>query len=151
MKIRLLCLACVALLVACSSPKVAYKFDYHDYHAGRKLPVAAEQMEASIEIEPLEAPVIVAKTLPFEELSKKEQRTVVKQFKKEIKKIVKSNKPYIVEETKAMDHDLKLAAIFGSVGFVGLLLSNLTLAFAIVGGVALIIGVVFFVKWLIRQ
>ncbi|MEJ0029416.1 MAG: hypothetical protein WDO15_03170 [Bacteroidota bacterium] len=37
MKIRLFSLAVVVLCAfACSAPKMAYKFDYHDYNAGRK-------------------------------------------------------------------------------------------------------------------
>lgn len=48
-----------------------------------------------------------------------------------------------------MDNDLKLAAIFGAVGIVALIISGDV--FYIIGGIALIIGVVFFVKWLVRQ
>jgi hypothetical protein len=156
MKIRLLYLLSVALCAACSSPKlISYKFDYHDYNAGRRSPIVdAEKLEASIE--PVEASVVVAESKPYEEMSDKEQRFVVKEFKKEIRKVIKKNgsykaSPYKAEEVKVMDHDLKLGLIFGSVGFVGLLLSNASFAFIVVGIVALCVGVYFFVKWLIRQ
>jgi hypothetical protein len=53
------------------------------------------------------------------------------------------------EAAAAMDHDLKLAAIFGAVGIVALIIGGDV--FWVIGGIALIIGVVFFVLWLSRQ
>ena len=73
-------------------------------------------------------------------------------FKKEIKKIAKKNDVVeSTEATKALDRDLKLGAIFGAVGVVGLILGGASAVFFYIGGIALIIGVVFFVRWLIRQ
>jgi hypothetical protein len=175
MKIRLISLACVALCLACSAPKTAYKFNYHDYNAGRKakdvkqevasnpgpVPVSSEQLlamepvkeEPVASIESVENPVVTAPAKAYEDMSKKERRQLRREFKKEIKSIIRKNDGVSsVEETKAMDRDLKLAAIFGAVGFVGLLLWPVAYPlFSIIGGIALIIGVVFFVKWLIRQ
>lgn len=173
MKICLQLLAFVALCAACSAPKMAYKFDYHDYNAGRKSkdvkqevasnpgPVAVQpesllamepvKEEAPASIESIEKPVVISDAKTFEDMSKKERRTLVKEFKKEIKEIKKKDNGATAQAAKAMDRDLKLGAIFGAVGIVGLLLSGISIAFAIIGGVALIIGVVFFVKWLIRQ
>jgi hypothetical protein len=173
MKIRLLSLACVALCAACSAPKMAYKFNYHDYNAGRKAkdvkqevasnpgpaPVAADELIAmepvketpNASIETVETPVIVTPaTRTYEDLSKKERRELRREFRKEIKEIVeKKDGVNSVEATQAIDQDLKLAAIFGAVGLVALIIGGQV--FWIVGGIALIIGVVFFVKWLIRQ
>ena len=176
MKIRLLSLACVALCAACSAPKMAYKFDHHDYNAGRKtkdlkeevasnpgpLPVQTESLiameptkEESASIESIEKPVVVAEGKTYEDMSKKERRELRKEFKKEIKTIIKKkdgkDNVNSVEATKALDRDLKLAAIFGAVGIVGLILGGASGAFWIIGGIAMLIGVVFFVKWLIRQ
>jgi len=175
MKIRLLSLACVALLAtACSTPKMAYKFDYHDYNAGRKTkdvkqevasnpgpaPVQPESLvamettptttEPVTSIESVEKPAVVTEGKTYESMTKKERRTFVKEVKKEIKKIVK--KKDNVQEShaaKGLDRDLKLAAIFGAVGIVALIIGGDV--FWIIGGIALIIGVIFFVKWLIRQ
>ena len=78
-----------------------------------------------------------------------------KQLRAEIKSVLKTqkmNKKMGIEATQAskrMDNDLKLAAIFGAVGIVALIISGQV--FYIIGGIALIIGVVFFVKWLVRQ
>ena len=176
MKIRVLTLALLAFCAACSTPKMAYKFDYHDYNAGRKakdvkeevasnpgpLPVAPESLvamepakeESVSSIESVEKPAVVAPTKTYDNMTKKERREVVRQLKKEIKSIIKKkdkDNPTAVESTKAIDRDLKLAAIFGAVGIVGLILGGISYAFLIIGGVAFIIGVVFFVKWLVRQ
>jgi len=162
---HLLSLACVALCFACSAPKTAYKFDYHDYNAGRKtkdvkeevasnpgpLPVAAEELVA---MEPVKeaSPIVTAPKKTFEEMTKKERRQVVREFKKEVKEIVKKEDAVSsTEATQALDKDLKLAAIFGAVGIVGLILGGASGVFWIIGGIALLIGVVFFIKWLIRQ
>lgn len=174
MKIRFLTLAALAFCAACSSPKIAYKFDYHDYNAGRKtkdvkeevasnpgpLPVQAESMlamepvkeEAVKSIETPEKPTVVASGKTYEDMSKQERRELRREVKKAIKTIIKKkDNPSSVEATKAIDKDLKLASIFGAVGVVGLILGGISQVFLIVGGVAFIIGVVFFVKWLIRQ
>jgi hypothetical protein len=171
-----LAVACVALCAACSAPKMAYKFDYHDYNAGRKtkdlkeevasnpgpLPVQAETLTAeepanegsSASIESIEKPVVIAEGKTYEEMSKKERRELRKEIKNEIKKEIKNflkkkDNPNSVEASQALDRDLKLAAIFGAVGIVALIIGGEV--FWIIGGIAMIIGVVFFVKWLIRQ
>ena len=171
MKIGFLSLACVALCAACSAPKMAYKFDYHDYNAGRKTkdvqqevasnpgpvpvqPEALVAMESNNEepvtsIESAENPSVIADGKTYENMTKKERKEFRREVKKENKKISKEKDQ--VTAAKGIDRDLKLAAIFGSVGIIGLLLSGITVAFAVIGGIALIIGVVFFVKWLIRQ
>jgi uncharacterized MAPEG superfamily protein len=59
--------------------------------------------------------------------------------------------PTSTHATNAMENDLKLAIIFGAVGIVGLMLGGASNAFFYIGGIALLIGVVFFVKWVIRQ
>lgn len=178
MKIRLLTLACVALCAACSAPKMAYKFDYHDYNAGRKakdvreevasnpgpVPVQPENLVAMepatdkpvSSIETMEKPSVIADGKTYADMTKKERREFRHELKKEIKeikKIVKKNKDNTTnaEAAKALDKDLKLAAIFGAVGIVALILSGISVVFAVIGGIALIIGIVFLVKWLIRQ
>jgi hypothetical protein len=83
----------------------------------------------------------------YVQMTKAERR----EFRSDIKKFIKEKKESIkaAKKTNAMDHDLKLAAIFGAVGLVALIISGDV--FYVIGGIALIIGVVFFVKWLVRQ
>lgn len=50
-----------------------------------------------------------------------------------------------------LDQDLKFAIIFSVAGFVSLVLMVLAKIFGIMGGIGLIVGVVFFTKWLLEQ
>lgn len=158
----------IVVLASCSSPKYAAHFPSSsvdpNYHAA-KVAQVERVSQATTENQVLTASVHATPvTLPAEEVRKqvkdtyaklsKEQKKEVRQLlKKEIKAIAKSSKKDAsVTATMAsggMDHDLKLAAIFGSVGLVGLLIGGNV--FTVIGAIAMIIGVVFFVKWLMRQ
>jgi Flp pilus assembly protein TadB len=88
----------------------------------------------------------------YRELSRVEKKAVRQQIKSQVKAYIQSTKK--ADATQAahaggMDNDLKLAIIFGAIGLVGLIISGSV--FQIIGGIALLIGVVFFVKWIIRQ
>ena len=159
-------LLALIVITSCSSPKYAYNFDTYDYNSGKKnqhdkivdnesnpLRVAPETLLASkennillpAEKDKVDSPVTVKKT--YAQMSKSER----KEFRSDLKKFIKEKKESIkaAKKTNAMDNDLKLAAIFGAVGLVALIISGDV--FYILGGIALIIGVVFFVKWLVRQ
>lgn len=156
-------------MVACSGPKYTASFNNVNstvpYYTAKSTeapaPVNPNELIASTsetpvvlatETAPVAAPA-VAKT--YSEMTKAERKDLRKQLRAEIKSIVKDqkmNKKMGVESaaaSKGMDNDLKLAAIFGAVGFVAMLIGGNV--FWIIGGIALIIGVVFFVKWLVRQ
>lgn len=173
MKRTLLSLAAVAFMASCSSPKYTYNFDHYNYNAGKKKTtpineVAAtdgpqaihpELLTASVNNEvrsiELSLPASEAKTSPvkktYAQMSKTERKELRTNLKAEVKNSIKAEKASIesVSSTQGMDTDLKLAAIFGAVGIVALIISGNV--FYIIGGIALLIGVVFFVKWLIRQ
>lgn len=89
----------------------------------------------------------------YKAMSKEEKKAFRKEAKTQIKQYVKAakagDKTQMAEASKAMDQDLKLAAIFGAVGLVALLIGGDV--FWVIGGIALLIGVVFFVMWLARQ
>ena len=164
-------LLAIVLLASCAAPKYTYQFDRYDYNSGKRTveapaapvgenvvaPVEGQQLLASngptfIMDAPkgnggLEAakPIEVRKT--YAQMSKSER----KEFRADVKKYIKEKKETIkaAQKANAMDNDLKLAAIFGAVGLVALIISGDV--FYILGGIALIIGVVFFVKWLVRQ
>jgi hypothetical protein len=167
---RFLYLIPVALLAACSSPKYTASFQHQrnnvDYHTVKAVEssskevvaknIEADQFVASTKSEPsislIEAKKEVKKA--YLKMSKSERKEVRQLLKKEIKSIVKNQKKEMsVTSTKAsgLDHDLKLAAIFGAVGIVGLLLGSAGQFFVVIGAISLIIGVVFFVKWLLEQ
>ena len=171
MKSKITALLAIVVLASCSTPRYSYYFSHHDYNAGRK------QSKPIIETSPLsndpqmltasisEQPVVVAPSKPergvvvstsasgktYLQLNKAERKAVRHYLKNEIKTFVSAKKKMdSAQATRAgMDHDLKLAIIFGAVGIVGLLIGGDV--FWIIGGIALLIGVVFFVKWIIRQ
>ena len=168
MKIKIIVLLAIVVLTSCSAPRYSYYFDHHNYNAGKKqaapinekspLSPDSEMMLASTATEPVvftepktetATTLVVKKT--YLQMDKSERKALTHQLKKEIKThVAEKKKNYSIQATKAgMDHDLKLAIIFGAVGITALLIG--TDVFWIIGGIALIIGVVFFVKWVIRQ
>ncbi len=166
---KLLYLIPALFLAACSSPKYTASFQ-HSNHRSEHRPTSVVVFESEGAVQAISSGEIEASTKVVPSISLVEQQKSMKStylrmspiqrkevsqlLKKEIKSIVKNQKKEMaVKSAKAsgMDHDLKLAAIFGAVGLVGLLLGSASQFFTIIGGIALIIGVVFFVKWIVRQ
>jgi hypothetical protein len=157
---------------ACSGPKYTASFNSYDKHVSNQMPsksaaVASEQEQPSVvQPEQLLASTSVApveiKAAPKEEvrktyiqMTKTERKALRTHLKSEIKTYVKEQKKNLgIESTKATgawDNDLKMAAIFGVVGIIGTALWGASEVIGIIGTIALIIAVVFLVKWLIRQ
>jgi preprotein translocase subunit SecF len=172
MKKYILLLASIAMLVACSSPKYTYNFDYYDYNSGKKKKMAQEVSVVEIpEVKSLvtvdegtlvasarETEVYIAKHAPviskeeavarINSMSKEEKR----ELKREVKKIVKEGKKENTVKgnaTKALENDVKLAAIFGTVGIVLLIIGGDVLY--VLGAIGLLVGLYFFIRWLIHQ
>ena len=162
---KLLYIFVIGLVAACSSPKYTASFiNYNKYDNSNNVRVAKQVKATPIEANALEAsssnapamiattsePAMVSKT--YLQMNKQQRKEVRQQIKSELKSLVKANKSmgvYSTQATQGMDKDLKLAAVFGAVGIVGLIIGGDV--FYIIGGLAMIIGVVFFVKWLVRQ
>jgi PBP1b-binding outer membrane lipoprotein LpoB len=152
---------------ACSSPKYTASFNSYESHAAksavkptelpRVTPVNEPVVLASLSSAPVEisTPAVDAPAVKktYVQMNNAERKALRNHLRSEIRTYVKEKKNSNVESTQAtkrgMDNDLKLAAIFGAVGIVALIISGNV--FYIIGGIALIIGVVFFVKWLVRQ
>ncbi len=170
MKSKTTLLLALVVLASCSAPKYAYYFDHQNNYAGKKQ--AQTQVAVTSEVSPLavdpqelvastaDAPVVATevasepvavKKVTYMQMTKAEKKAFRKELGKQIKSYVAAKKKMnSVQATKAgMDHDLKLAIIFGAVGLVGLIIGGDV--FWIIGGIAMLIGVVFFVKWIIRQ
>ena len=168
MKSKLYYLLALILITSCSAPKYAYHFDQYDYNSGNKSGVATIDIEK--EVAPIESQQLLASTdntFLIEETSSEDKlltsseevrktyaqmtKSERKEFRADVKKYIKEKKESVkaAKKANAMDNDLKLAAIFGAVGLVALIISGDV--FYILGGIAMIIGVVFFVKWLVRQ
>ncbi|HEY3429658.1 MAG TPA: hypothetical protein VGK39_03205 [Cyclobacteriaceae bacterium] len=165
------------LLAACSSPKYTYYFDHYDYAKNKKgnssqeAVVRAEQptQESVLAIDERaltasaneNEPVLVEPTTPAVANAPSNEEMVVKlksmskeerkEMKKEVKRFVKENKKEIKSgnAAKAMENDVKLAAIFGAIGIVLLIIGGDVLY--ILGAVALLVGLYFFIRWLMRN
>lgn len=163
-----LLMSALLLAASCASPKYTYYFDHYDYRAGKKLDdgklqevnTAATSTALPDQLLASNKGTLVEgqsnhRIVPTEKREVRLGQSLVnkaerRELRQQIKKYIRDIKEDKVEAGKAnLDHDLKLAAIFGSVGVVALIIG--TDAFVVIGGIALIIGVVFFVTWLMRQ
>ncbi len=168
MKIQITVLLAIVVLASCSAPKYSYYFDHHNYNAGKKQVEAANE-KSPISVDPQmmaastsEVPVVMSESKTeltvapverktYRQMNKSERKILRHQMKKEIKSyIAEKKKNNSIQATHAgMDNDLKLAIIFGAIGIVLLIIPGTVPL--VLGSIALIIGVVFFVKWIIRQ
>jgi hypothetical protein len=165
---KILYLVVLGFMASCSSPKYAANFNYYKSNSGFAggygelkttetaiAPIEPSKLVASVDEKAIileEAPATAEVSKTYLQMNKTERKALRQYLKKEMKTVVKAKKNESVESvssTKALEHDLKLAAIFGAVGIVGLLIGGEV--FYIIGAIALLIGVVFFVKWLVRQ
>ncbi len=158
---------------ACSGPKYTASFNSWDKRVNYQV---AATPEATVIAEPVIEPVTIVhseqliastssapvdiKSAQAEEVRKTyiqmtrtERKELRTHLRSDIKSYVKEQKKNMgiesAKATSAMDNDLKLAAIFGTVGIVAMFIGGDV--FWIIGGIALIVGAVFFVKWLVRQ
>lgn len=91
----------------------------------------------------------------YSSLSRAEKREFRKELKSEIKQMVKAAKSgegiSSIAATKAMDHDLKMALIFGIVGIVLSAFGGVNSVFWVLGTVAVVVALVFLIIWLSKQ
>lgn len=86
-------------------------------------------------------------------LSTQKKREFRHELKKELKTYLKNKKSNVgIQSTKSegsgIDHDLKMALIFGIVGVIALIIPGEV--FVIIGSILLIVGLIFLIKWLIN-
>lgn len=168
-------------LASCSSPRYTYNFDYYDYNSGRKELPNTQVNESLLanETEPLKMdrnqlmaaaePDIVKNsqgsssfseeaptaTKTYKELSRSEKKQLRSELKDYIKnhskKLKTSDEVASVNATKQLDDDLKLAIIFGAVGITFAILGGINTVFWVIGVIGLIVGLVFFIRWISTQ
>jgi len=171
MKKFIVLLSSMLILASCTTPKYTYYFDHYDYNSGKKKVTAGvTEVQEQPVIEPVNDAQLIASTekeaiyiaeeKPASAAVTKEEavaklKSLTKEERKELKKELKS---YVKEVKNAeaapaakagLENDVKLAAIFGAVGIVLLIIGGDVLS--ILGAVALLVGLYFFVRWLMRQ
>lgn len=169
MRTYLLTFITIVILSSCATPKYTYYFDHYDYNSGKKKKLAEVAAASPEAISPIviDEKTVVASTKeneiyltkPAPAISKEEAIAKInsmskeekKELKREVKKYVKENKKEIRsgKSTRQLENDVKLAAIFGAVGLVLLIIGGDVIY--ILGAVALLIGLYFFIRWLVRQ
>lgn len=168
MKTGILAFFLVVLLQACSAPRYTYFFDHQQYSLGKGQnvkfdpgPVAPDPhlLFASIGQPEITLPEShTAAEPPAPEMSQELVKPVKRQAlhsrteeKLTPQKAARTEKANVAPSPAngKMDKDLKMAAIFGGAGLLGLLIGGPTLN--VLGGIALLVGLVFFVRWMIRR
>jgi len=170
MKKLLYVLVVAIVAAACSAPKYTASFNHYDKHINNQSSVTSvavveelstvvatpEQLLASTSTAPvaLKSPKEeVRKT--YVQMTKTERKALRTHLRREVKSFVKEQKKNLgiesAKATSAMDHDLKLAAIFGAIGIVlgAFIGANEIIGF--IGFVAIVIALIFLIKWLVRQ
>ena len=168
-------LSAMLLFAACSTPKYAYYFDHHNYSGTKKNAIESARLSDETRSNPLTidqqtltasaSPAVVAlpsetQKTSFTETDKKAaaarlaamSKSEKKELKKELKQYLKNAKKSEVkspEAAKALDKDAKMAIIFGGIGVIFLLFPGEV--FLVLAAISLIIGFVFFIKWISRQ
>jgi len=88
----------------------------------------------------------------MDEAGRKEfRKELAKEMKSYMKAVKKGEHVKAANNTKAMDNDLKLGIIFGAVGFTLVIFGGISTVFWVLGVISIVIGVVFFINWLVRQ
>jgi len=91
----------------------------------------------------------------YSSLTRSEKKEFRKELKSEIKKIIKAKKSgesiTSITDKMAMDHDLKMALIFGIVGIILSAFGGVNSVFWVLGTVAVVIALVFLIIWIGKQ
>jgi predicted RND superfamily exporter protein len=176
MKAKLAFVVSAIFIVSCSTPKYSYKFDYHDYNAGRKDKEVKKEVASNpgpLDIQPemlvAEAPVVMPandnlapvvsspKNTPAPlTLTKAERKEMVKELRQTVRQAIKISKAgdtvQTDQSTKAMDYDLKMSLIFLIVAIAASAFYWVSPPLAgVLSLIALIVAIVFFIKWIDKQ
>src|SRR5690606_1346753 len=88
----------------------------------------------------------------YNAMSKSGKRAFRKSVKEEVKTMLRKSRQesgdVSPDASAQMDNDLKLAIIFGAVGLTLSLFSGINAAFWVLGVIAIVVGVVFLIRWL---
>jgi C-terminal processing protease CtpA/Prc len=153
------------LASACAGPKYTmsfYRYDKPEQKQVAEKPAVSEMPEAAPVLASAATVAVDLKASPraaesknYLQMSKSERKVVRQQLKSDIKSYVKEHRKHLkvesVQATQAMDHDLKMAAIFGAIGIVLGAFYSASNIIGFIGFVAIVIALIFLIKWLVRQ
>lgn len=123
---------------------------------GKETVVASTANDAAAPVK--SAPSVMEKVAAgkkYTDLTKTEKKEFRKALKTEVKKYMKAKKSgdngASTADTKALDYNLKMAIIFGAIALTLSFFGGVNSVFWVLSVVSLVIGVVFFVKWIAEQ
>jgi hypothetical protein len=88
----------------------------------------------------------------YSDLTKAEKKEFRHALKTEIKKVIKAKKTGDnINDTKALEYNLKMALIFGVVALTLGLFGGVNTVFWVASVISLVIALVFFIKWIAEQ
>lgn len=149
--------------VSCAAPRYTYYFDRHHYSLGKEGPTEAVQtlisppnqemltvaaVPGEAEIFPVNLIVPEIQNIKIEGAQAAFEMNGRKtELAHEGKASIKT--PLPLTTASALDRDLKLSIIFGASGIVALIIGGSI--FKVIGSISLLIGLILFIKWLLRQ
>jgi hypothetical protein len=157
MKSKVLIFTLVVILSSCATPRYSYYFDHQPLSARKQNPIVQEVdplkvdpalVSASSQGSFIPAPVpVLDQTAPL----KSAQMDTKGRSKALITPSIPGEKEikFMAPAQGGQSKDLRLAAIFGAAGVVALIIGGSPLN--VLGGIAILIGLVFFVRWIIRR
>jgi hypothetical protein len=144
------------ILVADNQEKIAdnnVRVDESPVHVTPEQLVASAKKTAPLPVRsaPMAEKTVAKKYSAMSKSEKKEfRKSLIKEIKN-LKKIKKGDKSASPNNTKAMDYNLKMAIIFGAVALTLSFFGGVNSVFWVLSVVSLVIGVVFFIKWIAEQ
>lgn len=168
MKTFLVALIAAFLLASCSGIKYSYRFNsnplvYPNQKSDRISKTSAAETVDSVSLvassDAQTALILTAEhfpenSSPITQASSTHEKAPVFEKIKMIKKAARQANQKLRDSAasvSSLDHDLKLAILFGVVGIVALILLILGKIFGVIGGISLIIATAFFVRWFLEQ
>ena len=166
------------VFAACSSPRYTYHFDHYDYESGRRKDISMQQGPAGespvllaehdyVASQADAAPagpgdVVISSASPeshhsrnYKAMTSAERKNFRKEIKSQVRQYAKAIKSgqatASVSATSELDDELKLAIIFGAVGITLTVLGGINTIFWVLGVAGLVIGLVFFIRWIQTQ
>jgi hypothetical protein len=118
-------------------------------------PLSVSAANNTIAVNPAKTVAPAAAEKKYSAMSKTEKKEFRKTLKTAVKKYMKAKKAgdegASVSATKALDYNLKMAIIFGAVALTLSFFGGTNSVFWVASVVCLVIGVVFFIKWIAEQ